>query len=318
MSAPAAAQLLQCLITQVHQIHDRRNSLNLWFDKLGSKLHSFCLLASTVCVLQQCLDMPTTCLHCCRGLCARLTSNLVAPEHLEALLQLAVQEAGSKADQLAFLPASLELLVTCAAAAPILFAHLGPKVSSTASCHRLSALAIAGGCAVETAGYHRNADACIPTWQRLSAKLMPKVSHHNQHFNPQHEGLAMQVAVLLSHKDSKLGVAAAEILTHAASYMAQDVSKDDGEDEEQEEFEQLPLAERLKPLLLQLCSSGPPKAAKVAIRCDHDCGSTFQKQELLNHSPAVSAACIALDSLSLVKPEVPAIQARLLALTWTE
>ena len=38
------------------------------------------------------------------------------------------------------------------------------------------------------------------------------------------------------------------------------------EEEEQAEAEQVSFAEKLKPLLLQLCSSGSPKAAKVAIR----------------------------------------------------
>ena len=106
----------------------------------------------------------------------------------------------------------------------------------------------------------------------------------------------LQVAALLSHKDSKLGIAAAEILVHAASYMAQDIKKDnDEEDEEQEESEQLLLAQRLKPALLQLCSSGSPKAAKAAIRCDNR-DNTSQTGVLCRPIPALEVACFVLNS----------------------
>lgn len=63
-----------------------------------------------------------------RCLCARLSPNLLAPEHLKALLQLAVEEQSNKADS-TFLPAVLSLLVACAAAAPSIFAKLGPQVT---------------------------------------------------------------------------------------------------------------------------------------------------------------------------------------------
>ena len=82
---------------------------------------------------------------------------------------------------------------------------------------------------------------------------------------------AMQVAELLSNKDVKLATTAASILIHAAAPMLQQIdSKDENGDEEQEqgnEEEGQGFAAKLKPLLLQLCSCGAPKAAKVAIRC---------------------------------------------------
>ena len=67
----------------------------------------------------------------------------------------------------------------------------------------------------------------------------------------------MQVAELLASKDTKLATAAAGILIHAAAPMLQSESSSENDGG---------LAARLKPLLLQLCSSGAPKAAKVAIR----------------------------------------------------
>lgn len=66
----------------------------------------------------------------CRCLCARLSPNLLAPEHLDALLQLVVEEQGNKSD-VTFLPAVLSLLVASAAAAPPLFANVGHQVSPT-------------------------------------------------------------------------------------------------------------------------------------------------------------------------------------------
>lgn len=67
----------------------------------------------------------------------------------------------------------------------------------------------------------------------------------------------MQVTELLASKDTKLATAAAGILIHAAAPMLQsEGSAGDGSD----------LSAKLKPLLLQLCSSGAPRAAKVAIR----------------------------------------------------
>lgn len=51
----------------------------------------------------------------------------MAPEHLEALLKLVVDELGSKADS-AFLPAVVQLLVAVAAAAPPLYADQGSQV----------------------------------------------------------------------------------------------------------------------------------------------------------------------------------------------
>lgn len=67
----------------------------------------------------------------------------------------------------------------------------------------------------------------------------------------------MQVAELLASEDIKLATAAAGILIHAAAPMLQSESS---------AGEASGLAAKLKPLLLQLCSSGAPKAAKVAIR----------------------------------------------------
>ena len=75
----------------------------------------------------------------------------------------------------------------------------------------------------------------------------------------------MQVAELLASEDIKLATAAAGILIHAAAPMLQSESS---------AGEGSGLAAKLKPLLLQLCSSGAPKAAKVAIRyCCSKAGS---------------------------------------------
>jgi len=68
----------------------------------------------------------------------------------------------------------------------------------------------------------------------------------------------VQVAGLLSSKDTTVATAAASILIHAAAPILQSVFSKDEEEED--------LATRLKPLLLQLVSCGTPKAAKVAIR----------------------------------------------------
>ena len=74
----------------------------------------------------------------------------------------------------------------------------------------------------------------------------------------------MQVAELLASEDIKLATAAAGILIHAAAPMLQSESS---------AGEGSGLAAKLKPLLLQLCSSGAPKAAKVAIR--YCCSKAF-------------------------------------------
>lgn len=70
-----------------------------------------------------------------------------------------------------------------------------------------------------------------------------------------------QVIELLASKDSKLATTAASILIHAAAPLLQSEGSE----------EQDGLAAKLKPLLLQLCSCGAPKAAKVAIRLN--CGT---------------------------------------------
>ena len=75
----------------------------------------------------KCAQNHTARLLLCRCLCARLSPNLLAPEHLDALLQLVVEEQGNKTD-VTFLPAVLSLLVASAAAAPPLFANLGHQV----------------------------------------------------------------------------------------------------------------------------------------------------------------------------------------------
>ena len=72
----------------------------------------------------------------------------------------------------------------------------------------------------------------------------------------QYIGAYSQVVQLLGNKDSKLATTAASILIHAAAPLLQS----EGSKEEDG------LAARLKPLLLQLCSCGAPKAAKVALR----------------------------------------------------
>lgn len=64
---------------------------------------------------------------CCRCVCARLSPNLVAPDHLQGLLEVAGEEAGDKEDS-TYLTAVLDLLVGCAASAPALFAGLGNQV----------------------------------------------------------------------------------------------------------------------------------------------------------------------------------------------
>lgn len=73
----------------------------------------------------------------------------------------------------------------------------------------------------------------------------------------QYVAATLQVAGLLAGKDNKLATTGAAILIHAAGPMLQSESSTaDGED----------LPGKLKPLLLQLCSSGASKAAKMAIR----------------------------------------------------
>ena len=69
----------------------------------------------------------------CRCLCARLSPNLIAPEHLQGLLEVANAEADDKDDS-AYLPAVLDLLVGCAAAAPALFADCATQVANLCSC----------------------------------------------------------------------------------------------------------------------------------------------------------------------------------------
>jgi len=64
---------------------------------------------------------------CCRCLCARLSPNLIAPDHLQGLLEVAAEEAGDKEDS-TYLTAVLDLLVGCAVSAPALFADLGNQV----------------------------------------------------------------------------------------------------------------------------------------------------------------------------------------------
>lgn len=81
---------------------------------------------------------------------------------------------------------------------------------------------------------------------------------------------------LLSCKDATLGTAGAQIVTHAASYMSQNTKAqvDSGDDDDLESADrQTSFAEKLKPVLLQLCSAGPPQAAKAAIRymCNKAC-----------------------------------------------
>ncbi|KAA6416440.1 MAG: hypothetical protein FRX49_13587 [Trebouxia sp. A1-2] len=61
-------------------------------------------------------------------LCARLSPNLFAPEHMQGLLEVAAEEAGDKEDS-TYLTAVLDLLVGCAASAAALFADLGHQVA---------------------------------------------------------------------------------------------------------------------------------------------------------------------------------------------
>ncbi|DBA74057.1 TPA: hypothetical protein ACH3X1_010871 [Trebouxia sp. C0004] len=63
-----------------------------------------------------------------RCVCARLSPNLIAPEHLRGLLEVAAEEAGDREDN-TYLTAVLDLLVGCAASAPALFADLGYQVA---------------------------------------------------------------------------------------------------------------------------------------------------------------------------------------------
>lgn len=64
----------------------------------------------------------------CRCLCARLSPTLVAPEHLQGLLEVAAKEAGDKQEG-GYPSAVLELLLGCAASAPALFAGMSKQVS---------------------------------------------------------------------------------------------------------------------------------------------------------------------------------------------
>jgi len=77
---------------------------------------------------------------CCRCVCARLSPNLVAPDHLQGLLEVAAEEAGDKEDS-TYLTAVLDLLVGCAASAPALFAGLGNQVwplAENPACHEVT------------------------------------------------------------------------------------------------------------------------------------------------------------------------------------
>ena len=66
--------------------------------------------------------------HACgRCVCARLSPNLIAPDHLQGLLAVAAEEAGDKEDS-TYLTAVLDLLVGCSVSAPALFAKLGNQV----------------------------------------------------------------------------------------------------------------------------------------------------------------------------------------------
>jgi len=79
---------------------------------------------------------------CCRCVCARLSPNLIAPDHLQGLLEVAAEEAGDKEDS-TYLTAVVDLLVGCAASAPALFADLGHQVRPLAEhpiCHEDDAL----------------------------------------------------------------------------------------------------------------------------------------------------------------------------------
>ena len=101
--------------------------------------------------------------------------------------------------------------------------------------------------------------------------------------------LPVQVDELLCHKDSRLGTAAAQILTHAANYMLHNANREgnnDQDDTEEDASKQMSFAEKLKPQLLQLCSSGPPQAAKAAIRWETLCNKL-----LLLHSGIICDAC---------------------------
>ena len=69
----------------------------------------------------------------CRCLCARLSPNLIAPEHLQGLFEVANAEADDKDDS-AYLPAVLDVLVGCAAAAPALFADCATQVANLCPC----------------------------------------------------------------------------------------------------------------------------------------------------------------------------------------
>ncbi len=73
----------------------------------------------------------------CRCVCARLSPNLIAPDHLQGLLEVAAEEAGDKEDS-TYLTAVLDLLVGCAASAPALFANLGTQVRPLVEAPKLS------------------------------------------------------------------------------------------------------------------------------------------------------------------------------------
>ena len=80
-----------------------------------------------------------------------------------------------------------------------------------------------------------------------------------------------------------MATTAASIFIHAAAPMLQSQTKS-GQEEEEEETD---LASKLKPLLLQLVSSGTPKAAKVATRCCSCC------------KPSMTISCMCCNSSGL-------------------
>ena len=70
-----------------------------------------------------------------RCLCARLSPTLIAPEHLQGLLEVAGKEAGEKQEG-GYPSAVLDLLLGCAASAPALFAGTSEQVSKQWMCGR--------------------------------------------------------------------------------------------------------------------------------------------------------------------------------------